>query len=173
VNWDELRHRKVELLLIAAGVSVALATGVFQYLGLVNTLDSSTAASVYSQQQEIDQMFVENIDLQPYFWLGQRLPEPDLIADPSEKNKAMDVIAKSEAASYRVLDHFAHLLYQMDKRAFAAERTSWEAYIKGSFERSPVLCRSLWEDRAAFGGDVPDSLWGLYARRACPDIGSL
>jgi hypothetical protein len=171
-DHEEVRHRKMELALIASGVVVALAAGAFQYFGIVNTLESSAAASLYSQQQDIDQMFVENLDLQPYFWLGQELPDPDAITDNNDKTSAAKLVAKSEAVSYRILDHFSHLLYQMEKRAFNTERANWEAYIRHSFERSPILCRSLWDDRAAFGGEDPGSLWALYGASACSAAGT-
>lgn len=155
------KHRRVELLLIGAGVAATLIAAAYQYFGIRSTLESSTAASLYAQQQEIDKIFVENVDLQPYFWRRQELP------DPAARREAQQLAARSEATAHRILDHFAHLKYQMGTQAFTSERADWEAYIRRSFAESLILCRALSADKEAFGGAGPDSLWGLYAEEPC------
>ena len=164
------KHRRIELLLIGAGVAATLIAAAYQYFGIRSTLESSTAASLYAQQQEIDKIFVEHTDLQPYFWLRKELPRPEASKSQEEKLEAENLAARAEAISYRILDHFAHLKYQMNTQAFDTERADWEAYISQSFERSLVLCRALWADREAFGGAGAQSLWGLYAEPACRDV---
>lgn len=166
----DMKRRRLELWLIGAGVAATLIAAAYQYSGIRNTLESNTAASLYSQQQEIDKIFVEHTDLQPYFWLRKQLPQPEAAKNPEEKRAAENLSARAEAVSYRILDHFAHLKYQMNMQAFDTERADWEAYISQSFERSLVLCRALWTDREAFGGTGPQSLWGLYAEPACKDV---
>jgi hypothetical protein len=161
------KHRRLELLLIAAGVAATLIAAAYQYSGIRSTLESSTAASLYAQQQEIDKIFVENVDLQPYFWRRQELPDPAAIQDPAAKREAQQLAARSEATAHRILDHFAHLKYQMGMQAFTSERADWEAYIRRSFAESLVLCRALSADKEAFGGAGSDSLWGLYAEEPC------
>lgn len=163
-------HRRVELLLIGAGVAATLIAAAYQYFGIRSTLESSTAASLYAQQQEIDKIFVENVDLQPYFWRRQELPDPAAIQDPAARLEAQQLAARSEATAHRILDHFAHLKYQMGTQAFTSERADWEAYIRRSFADSLILCRALSGDREAFGGAGPDSLWGLYAEAPCRGI---
>ncbi|MFC7850666.1 hypothetical protein ACFUTU_19540 [Arthrobacter sp. NPDC057388] len=144
--------------LIAAG---------YQYLGIRSTLESSTASSLYAQQQEIDRIFVDQPDLQPYFWDHRELPDAAVIRDPAAKREAQQLAGRAEATAHRILDHFAHLKYQMGTQAFTSERADWEAYIRRSFADSPVLCRALQDDREAFGGTGPDSLWGRYAAEPC------
>ena len=159
--------RRAELLLIGAGVAATLVAAAYQYLGIRSTLESSTASSLYAQQQEIDRIFVDNVDLQPYFWHHRELPDASAIGDPAAKQEAQQLAARAEATAHRILDHFAHLKYQMGTQAFTSERADWEAYMRRSFADSLVLCRALREDREAFGGTGPDSLWGRYAAEPC------
>ena len=161
------RLRRAELLLIGAGVAATLIAAAYQYLGIRSTLESSTASSLYAQQQEIDRIFVDNVDLQPYFWHRQELPDAAAIRDPAAKQEAQQLAGRAEATAHRILDHFAHLKYQMGTQAFTSEKTDWEAYMRRSFADSPVLCRALRDDREAFGGTGPDSLWGRYAAESC------
>jgi hypothetical protein len=161
------RLRRAELLLIGAGVAATLIAAAYQYAGIRSTLESSTASSLYAQQQEIDRIFVDNVDLQPYFWHRRELPDPSLIRDPAVKLEAEQLAGRAEAAAHRILDHFAHLRYQMGTQAFTSERADWEAYMRRSFADSLILCRALRDDQEAFGGTGPDSLWGRYAEEPC------
>jgi hypothetical protein len=161
------RLRRAELLLIGAGVAATLVAAAYQYAGIRSTLESSTASSLYAQQQEIDRIFVDNVDLQPYFWHRQELPDPSAIRDPAAKLDAEQLAGRAEATAHRILDHFAHLRYQMGTQAFTSERADWEAYMRRSFADSLILCRELRGDREAFGGSGPDSLWGRYAEEPC------
>jgi len=161
------RLRRAELLLIGAGVAATLIAAAYQYAGIRSTLESSTASSLYAQQQEIDRMFVDNVDLRPYFWHRRELPDPTAIRAPAAKLEAEQLAARAEATAHRILDHFAHLRYQMGTQAFTSERADWEAYMRRSFADSLVLCRALRGDQEAFGGAGPDSLWGLYAEEPC------
>ena len=164
------KPRRAELLLIGAGVAATLIAAAYQYLGIRSTLESSTASSLYAQQQEIDRIFADNTDLQPYFWDRQELPDASAIRDPAAKQEARQLADRAEATAHRILDHFAHLKYQMGTQAFTSERTDWEAYIRRSFADSPILCRALRDDREAFGGTAPDSLWGRYAAEPCRGV---
>ncbi|MFE4542536.1 hypothetical protein [Arthrobacter sp. NPDC056727] len=159
--------RRAELLLIGAGVAATLIAAAYQYLGIRSTLESSTAASLYAQQQEIDRIFADNVDLQPYFWHREELPDASASGDPAARREAEQLAGRAEAAAHRILDHFAHLKYQMGTQAFTSERADWEAYMRRSFADSLILCRALRDDREAFGGTGPDSLWGRYAEEPC------
>ena len=161
------RLRWTELLLIGAGVAATLIAAAYQYAGIRSTLEGSTASSLYAQQQEIDRIFVDHVDLQPYFWRRQELPDASAVADPAAKRAAQQLAGRAEATAHRILDHFAHLKYQMGTQAFTSERADWEAYIRRSFAESLILCRALSADKEAFGGAGPDSLWGLYAEEPC------
>ena len=161
------RFGRAELLLIGAGVAATLIAAGYQYAGIRSTLESSTASSLYAQQQEIDRIFVDNVDLQPYFWRRQELPDVSAVADPAAKLAAQQLAGRAEATAHRILDHFAHLKYQMGTQAFTSERADWEAYIRRSFADSLILCRALRDDREAFGGTGADSLWGRYAEEPC------
>lgn len=161
------RLRRAELLLIGAGVAATVVAAAYQYFGIRSTLESSTASSLYAQQQEIDRIFVDNVELQPYFWHRRELPDPLAIADPAAKQQAQQLAGRAEATAHRILDHFAHLKYQMGTQAFTSERADWEAYLRRSFADSPILCRALGEDQEAFGGSGPDSLWGRFAEEPC------
>lgn len=137
-------------------------------LGVIrSTVESSIASSLYAQQQEIDRIFVDNVDLQPYFWHRRELPDASAIGDPAAKQEAQQLAVRAEATAHRFLDHFAHLKYQMGTQAFTSERADWEAYIRRSFADSPALCRALRDDREAFGGTGTDTLWGWYAAKPC------
>jgi hypothetical protein len=161
------RLRRAELLLIGAGVAATLIAAAYQYTGIRSTLESSTASTLYAQQQEIDRIFVDNVDLQPYFWRRRELPDPSVIRDPAAKLEAEQLAGRAEATAHRILDHFAHLRYQMGTQAFTSERADWEAYMRRSFADSLILCRALRDDQEAFGGAGPDSLWGRYAEEPC------
>jgi hypothetical protein len=164
------RLRRAELLLIGAGVAATLVAAAYQYAGIRSTLESSTASSLYAQQQEIDTIFVDNVDLQPYFWHRRELPDPSAIRDPAAKLEAEQLAGRAEATAHRILDHFAHLRYQMGTQAFTSERADWEAYMRRSFADSLILCRALRDDQEAFGGTGPDSLWARYAEEPCRGI---
>ena len=161
------RLGRAELLLIGAGVAATLIAAAYQYAGIRSTLESSTASSLYAQQQEIDRIFVDNVDLQPYFWRRQELPDASAVEDPAAKRTAEQLAGRAEATAHRILDHFAHLKYQMGTQAFTSERADWEAYIRRSFADSLILCRALRDDPEAFGGMGADSLWGRYAEEPC------
>lgn len=148
-------------------MAATLLAAAYQYLGIRSTLESSTASSLYAQQQEIDRIFVDNVDLQAYFWHRQELPDASAITDPGAKLAAQQLAGRAEATAHRILDHFAHLKYQMGTQSFTSERADWEAYIRRSFADSRVLCRALRDDQEAFGGAGADSLWGRYAVEPC------
>jgi hypothetical protein len=149
-------------------VAATLIAAAYQYAGIRSTLESSTASSLYAQQQEIDRIFVDHVDLQPYFWRRQELPDASAAADPAAKLAAQQLAARAEATAHRILDHFAHLKYQMGTQAFTSERADWEAYIRSGASRTPSFCAApCADDLEAFGGTGADSFWGRYAEEPC------
>lgn len=167
-DWN-IRLKVIELILITAGIVAAILVGYFQLEKVDASLRrtdaaqkssdaairSSTAAAIYAEQQDINQLFVETPDLQKYFWYKEVAPEGD--TEPS----------KPAAVASRILDHFEHLILQLESGDFDEERSGWEAYMKRSFEKSPVLCQTLSDDIDEYGRE-PGSIFDLYAEDSCP-----
>lgn len=161
-KWD-ISLKVIEILVIVASVTAASALGIEQLKKVDASLVSSdesarsnTAAIIYAQQQEINQIFAEDPNLQKYFWYGDEAPGGP--RDPS----------KPAAVASRVLDHFEHLIFQLESGKFSEEKFGWEAYMKRSFRESPVLCHTLLEDIDEYGNKEPGSMWDLYAKDSCP-----
>jgi hypothetical protein len=146
---------------------VTVIFGLVQSLNLEKTLKSSTAATIYAQQQDIDKIFVNMTTLQPFFWDDKPLPLP--ASPPVDGDPALVLIAQARGVASRILDHFEHLDYQMRSGAFE-EKEDWDAYMKESFKNSPVLCLTLWDDKDEYGGTDSGSLWTTYAKGNCPEV---
>lgn len=158
-KWDKRKRtldeslKVAEISIIALGIIAAGTVGVYQLMKVDESLTSSTAASIYAQQQEINHLFVEHEELQPYFWHNHQAPERD--------------VSVAAAVASRLLDHFEHLMFQLDSNAFDEERDGWEAYMRGSFADSPVLCRTLVKDIEEYGGIGIGTMWDKYAKEPC------
>jgi hypothetical protein len=159
---DERKFRRRELLVLTATLVATVAFGWGQSINLEKTLKSSTAATIYAQQQDIDKVFVDMPHLQPFFWDDKPLPAP-------AGDAASVISAQARGVASRILDHFEHLTYQMKAGAFEEEE-DWKAYMKESFVTSPVLCLTLWDDKDEYGGTADDSLWVMYAKGNCPEV---
>lgn len=153
----ETRRWRVEMFILAAGVvagGVTLAFTVAQLNSVNKGLDSTAAAAVYQQQQDIDNIFVENDGLDAFFSEGDPVP-----ADHKDR-------AKIKAVAFRLLDHFEHIEYQIEADLFEDNLDGWKAYISGSFADSPVLCETLVGNLAEY-----DTLWGEFASEPCTALG--
>jgi hypothetical protein len=167
-SHHESKFRKWEIAILAAGLIATAGFGFVQVNGLQTNLESSTGAAIYAQQQDIDKIFVDMTYMQEFFWKDKPLPGAG--GPPVPGKSAALVEAEAAAVASRILDHFEHLTFQMDKNAFSSEQEAWEAYIRESFKTSPTLCHTLWEDRDEYGGTASDSMWKKYAEGNCPEV---
>lgn len=166
-GFSDRKLRVYEITLLFIGVIVTFSFGAYQVFSFQTSLQSSTAATIYSQQQEIDKIFVDMPHLQPFFWYDQPLPAPG--SPPIGALESSLVRAQAAGVASRILDHFEHLTFQMEA-TFHTEAEEWEEYMRESFRRSPTLCLTLWEDRDEYGGTADDSMWARYGSGNCPAV---
>ncbi|SDI69653.1 hypothetical protein SAMN04488693_1195 [Arthrobacter subterraneus] len=145
--------------LLAVTIAVTLGAAITQLSSLNSGLDSSAAAAVYSQQQEIDEIFVERPEYLTYFEEGTPPPSSG------------DEASRVRAISYRLLDHFEHVRYQIDAGLFEETETTWNEYFGSSFEDSPALCAALVEAIKEYDGTGGDTLWAEHAKEPCGAYG--
>ncbi len=163
--------------MIGLGASVTLWVGYSQLASVNDGLASSTAAAVYEQQQEIDDLFVEHPELDPFFSDKVRVPEPPVLppnATQEQKDEYTEAVqkkARAEAIAFRILDHFEHIRYQVDNGLFEASYGAWNDYIRTSFESSPVLCDMLLTNNEEYEGTGDESLWKVFAASPCGALG--
>jgi hypothetical protein len=72
---------------------------------------------------------------------------------------------KADQVAGSVLDFFSHLEDQQEAGAFKIDE-GWASYIMSSFEKSPVLCETLKNNIALYGG-YSGFLWDNFAKQAC------
>lgn len=167
----------IEMLIIAIGVTFTLVVGASQLASVNDGLASSTAAAVYQQQQEIDDIFVEYPELVPYFDDEEPVsPLPVVGPDraPAEVKALEDAKQKEariEAIAFRLLDHFEHIRYHLDEGLFETSHDAWEEYIRASFKNSPVLCRVLTTNLKEYDSTEKGSLWKKFAAEPCAKFG--
>ncbi|WP_455833563.1 hypothetical protein [Pseudarthrobacter siccitolerans] len=149
----------VEMLILVTGVIATLTVGVTQLEAVRDSLKSTTAASVFEQQQELDKVFVEMPQYAQYF-------EEKVEIIPPEHEVQVRAIA------FRTLDHFEHIRFQIANNLFSANHVAWHEYFSESFRYSPVLCRTLLENNEVYGGTTgPHSLWANFAELPCAELG--
>lgn len=161
----------VEMVLIFCGGLVALGSLVVAVVALKVTiiqldavndgLSSSAAAAVYQQQQDIDDIFVEYPEVDPYF--SDKEPIPAELGDEQE--------SKIKAVAFRILDHFEHIRYQLETGLFEVEEDAWLDYMETSFEESRVLCDTLLTYNSEYDGLEEDTLWAESAATGCAGLG--
>lgn len=167
----------IEMLIIFAGVTATLLVGYFQLKSVNDGLSSSTAAAVYQQQQEIDDIFVEHPEMNPYFSDEVPVPPPPVLSpiatEPEREiyEEAVQKKAKIEAVAFRILDHFEHIRYQVENGLFEISYASWDEYIRTSFSSSPVLCEMLLKNNEEYDGTRDGSLWEEFAATPCAEVG--
>lgn len=152
----------VEMVILGVGVVLGwqtLSLGLTQFETANAGLSSSAAAAVYQQQQDIDNIFIEHPETDPYF--------SDGIAAPTTAQDR----AKIRSIAFRLIDHFDHVLYQLNNGLFESNYDAWVHYIKRSFEKSPILCETLLNNNMEYGGTEEGSLWNDFAAPACAELG--
>jgi hypothetical protein len=104
----------------------------------------------------VNKLFLQNDNhkLVPYFFEGKPIPS----AETETRQKAAQIAGS-------ILDHFSHLEDQANAGSFDIDE-GWKAYMRSSFEDSPILCETLGENLDAYGGEQ-GYLWNNLARDAC------
>jgi hypothetical protein len=91
-----------------------------------------TTQSVMNQLLQLDNLFINNPELRPYFYYGKEISEGDKNYD------------KALAVAEFQLDFFDSYLTQSEYLTLRAEeRQNWEKYIVDSFSNSPIMCMRL------------------------------
>jgi len=123
-NWTDIAQAITGL----AGFAVVI----FQLRDLKNAAYGETHSRLYGEDYEAVKLFIEHPSLRPYFYDNV---EPD--ADSPDRQ-----LADTAAELYAV--HFEHIMLQMDNLPENI-RQPWRDYIRGMYERSPVVRRHLRE----------------------------
>jgi hypothetical protein len=140
----------------AAAVLAAAALGLSQLASISDSLESSAAASIFTQQLEVNKLFLQdnNHRLAPYFFDDEPIPA-----------NATDTRQKAGQIAGSILDFFSHVEDQTNTGSFEIDE-GWQAYIRGSFKSSPILCETLSANLDAYGG-AEGYLWKTFALDAC------
>lgn len=115
---------------------------------------------VYTRQHEINEVFLQNPELSPYFYENAQLP------DTGDADSA-NITRQAQAVASDILDFFEVVRFTIDSGDFNADVDSWSAYLSESFSLSPVLCVTLLENREYYGGTNEWALWPRFAQPVC------
>jgi len=129
---------------------VGVAFVYFQFLDLRKSLDSQAYGIISQELAELNRLFVERPEMRPYFYAREPLPD-----DPLERDRVLAV-----ADVYLdFIDNYYSQASHLDWTHY--NRGGWDAFIRGSFERSRVLCQVLCKDQEEFGDAIRDVAAGI------------
>jgi hypothetical protein len=129
---------------------VGVAFVYFQFLDLRKNLDSQAYGIISQELAELNRTFVEYPEMRPYFYSGEPLPGDEL-----KRNRILAI-----ADLYLdFIDNYYSQASHLDWSHY--NRGGWDAFIRGSFERSQVLCYALCMDQDEFGDAIRDIAAGL------------
>jgi hypothetical protein len=157
---DALRRARLEkpiefvtMIVTVPGLIIGLVGAAFvyvQFLDLRKNLDSQAYGIISQELAELNRLFVERPEMRPYFYAREPLPD-----DPLTRNRVLAV-----ADVYLdFIDNYYSQASHLDWSHY--NRGGWDAFIKGSFERSRVLCYALCRDQDEFGDAIRNVAAGL------------
>ena len=140
---------------------VGVAFVYFQFHDLRKSLDSQAYGIISQELAELNRLFVEHPEMRPYFYAREPLPDDEL-----KRNRVLAV-----ADVYLdFIDNYYSQASHLDWSHY--NRGGWDAFIKGSFERSRVLCYALCKDQDEFGDAIRDTAAGLCKGVVRPTAGA-
>jgi hypothetical protein len=119
------------------------------------SLSKSVFETAAGRNLAVDEVFINDPELRPYFYSGKDISEDDPYYDK--------VIAVADF----ILDFFDYILLQPQYLPQISPRQSWKPYITDTFANSPVLCRHLnkAKDRGWHSNDLVAIMRDGKARR--------
>ena len=106
-----------------------------QIKAYIDTLNLQANQDLMSNLLDVDQVFIDNPDLRPYFFDGKKISPTD-----RNYNKVLAI------ADYEI-DFFGSVLNEVSySQSYASEketRQSWDQYMHTSFKESPIMCQRL------------------------------
>lgn len=140
---------------------VGVAFVYFQFLDLRKSLDSQAYGIIGQELAELNRLFVEHPEMRPYFYAREPLPD-----DAIKRNRVLAV-----ADVYLdFIDNYYSQASHLDWTHY--NRGGWDAFIRGSFERSRVLCYALCKDQDEFGDAIREIAAGICKGVTRPPSGS-
>ncbi|HXH92048.1 MAG TPA: hypothetical protein VNN25_10745 [Thermoanaerobaculia bacterium] len=150
-DWFKRTIDLVTLAVVAAGFYL----GLDQAKKLTESIESSnrsnnlsTWSTITNQGMEIDKIFVDHPEFQPYFFEGVviRSKDPNFPRAKAIATAFLDYIDSATA-----------LLYQMKKTPTPVpfvEYDTWNHYFEVQFGTSPLLCQTLFESKDIYGQEI-------------------
>jgi hypothetical protein len=119
--------------LISLGLIAQQVRTASEQVGATKTQTQAlTTQSVLGQLFQLDDLFIKNSELRPYFYDGKEMAKED-------KN-----YSKTLAIAEFQLDFFDSFLTQSQYLTLDdEERKNWDKYIEDSFSTSPIMCERL------------------------------
>ena len=132
-NWTDI----VQAVTSLAGFAVVI----YQLRGLRNATYGETHSRLYGEDYEAVRLFIDHPALRPYFY------------DNVEPDRASPDYAPANTAAELYAVHFEHIMLQMENLPDAI-RQPWRDYIRGMYDRSPVVRRHLDEHPSWYSDDL-------------------
>ena len=129
---------------------VGVAFVYVQFLDLRKSLDSQAYGIISQELAELNRLFVERPEMRPYFYSRELLPDDALTRDR--------VLTVADVYLDFIDNYYSHASH-LDWTHY--NRGGWDAFIRGSFERSRVLCYALCKDQKEFGDAIRDVAAGI------------
>ena len=145
----------ITLIISAIGLT-SLIFLVIQTRQLSDTLESAALSNISSRQFEMDSVFVEHPEMQPYFFSG---------VDITEKDEAYArVTAVARARLNYVSTFYEQSAYVQDlQNVNSPFWQAWARYVERIFSASPIMCKQLDASQQDY---TPDFV--QFARTGCP-----
>jgi hypothetical protein len=141
-QYDVISFSVSSLALLAVLISLVYQRR--QTQEMAKSLKATAFLEVASQMLTVDELFIRQPTLRPYFYTGRELTESDPDTD--------QVLATAEY----LLDFFGYILVQSQHFSSIQMFPSnwWPTYIRDMFASSPVLCRYLTEVQEWYNPDL-------------------
>ena len=109
---------------------------------VAESLKDSAYENIRTLMMTINQIFINQPELRPYFYLGKEITNDDELLQQ-----------KLAAISEAILDLFESILLHREHFPQIWPADEWDAYIKSVFANSPVLCGYLESNKDWY---IPD-----------------
>jgi hypothetical protein len=129
---------EVVTLLVSAISLVSLVFLVIQTRQMTDTLESTVLTGISARESEMDSVFVEYPELQPYFFSGVEI---------DESNSDFARVAAIARTRVAFIGHFFEQSTYVTELNNETSPTwqAWKRYIRRVFASSPIMCRMLSE----------------------------
>jgi len=140
VTWTD-STQAIAAVVTAIVTAIGFTLVYWQVVQTKRTLNSATHAAIYSQEQEINELFVANPECREYFYHGRECP-------PGQSDR-LALLSITDM----VADFFEHIVQQrnhLPKGIWPA----WVAYMRSVYECSPLLREQLARNRTWYDSEL-------------------